>query len=111
MSRHPLARHFDNRQIQAVIEEAMLYMCACPAPLGTEILRLRELHTYQMVCISKGRDNLGEVHERLATAAREAHDILETCMVDLLTLEGWDVTTLKMPANLREVRQRAVDED
>lgn len=110
MPRHALAHHFESLQVQAVIEEAMLYMCACPAQLGTEILRLRELHSYQMACISKSA-TLVEVHERIARAAREAHDILENCLMDTLKLEGWDPDTLKMPAGLREIQQRALDED
>lgn len=110
MPRHALAKRFDNLQVQDVIEEAMLYMCACPAQLGTEILRLRELYNYQMNCISKG-DTLTAVHQRLALAAQEAHDILETCLSDILSMEGWDMDTLKMPPGLREIRQRSVDED
>ena len=110
MSRHALARQFDSLQVQGVIEEALLYMCACPAQLGTEILRLRELYSYQQACITKG-ETLAEVHRRIAQAAREAHDILENCLVETLKLEGWDMSTLKMPAGLRELQRRTLDED
>ncbi len=110
MTHHSLAHHFESRQVQAVIEEAMLYTCACPAQLGVEILRLRELYTYQQACITKGETML-EVHQRIAEAAREAHDILEACLSETLKLEGWDLITLKMPAGLREIQQRVLDQD
>lgn len=110
MSRHPLARHFDNRQIQTVIEEAMLYMCACPAQVSTQILQLRELHTYQTHCVSKA-DALQQVHLRIAESTKLAHDIMEDCLLSILQTEGWDLASLKMPEGLRELRQRAAEDD
>jgi hypothetical protein len=46
------------------------------------------------------------VHHRIAQATIEAHRIMETCMQDILRIEGWDQETLKMPDNLREMLHR-----
>lgn len=108
MPRHALARHFDNLQVQDIIEEAMLYMCACPAQVGTEILRLRELYSYQQACISKG-ETMNEVHQIIAETARLAHDLMEDCLRQVLVSEGWDLEQLKMPEGLREIRQKTLD--
>lgn len=105
-----MSSHFDNLQVQGIIEEAMLYMCACPAQVGTEILRLRELYNYQQACISKGTV-MASVHSKIADAAKQAHDVLEACLFQVLEMEGWDMNSLKMPEGLRELREQFLLDD
>ncbi len=110
MPKHPLASHFDNVQVQDIIEEAMLYMCACPAQVGTEVLRLREVYSYQQACITKGTV-MESVHSNIAAAAKQAHDVMEECLLQVLEMEGWDTKSLKMPEGLRELREKTLLDD
>lgn len=43
-----------------------------------------------------------KVHQRIAAAVHSAHVTMEACLEDVLALEGWDRTTLEMPANLQK---------
>jgi hypothetical protein len=36
---------------------------------------------------------------------------MENCLTDVMRMEGWDPQTLKMPEGLRELRQKAMDQD
>ena len=36
---------------------------------------------------------------------------MENCLDRVLELEGWDRTTLKMPANLRKLRDELIERD
>ena len=106
---HLLIR-YSNQQLEDILEEALIYMCACPAQVAEELLRLRKLFAYQSDCISKG-SVLEEVHHRIADSTRKAHAELEQCLDDVLRIEGWDLQTLKMPAGLRELRQKTIDQE
>jgi hypothetical protein len=99
----PISSRFSNDQLVRIMDEASVYLCACPAQLCRQILGLRGLYDYQEDCLS-GNDTNAEVHRLIAEATEEAHARLEVCLDEILTLEDWDRLTLKMPEGLRQLR-------
>lgn len=94
---------FESSQLAHIIEQAMICMCACPAQVAQELLGLRELFRYQRDCSAVRKEDAG-VHARIMESLRLAHAELETCLGDVLALEGWDPATLSMPEGLRQLR-------
>lgn len=94
---------FTDAQLGKIIEEGMIYMCACPAQVAEALRKLRELHRYQQQCLTQPTND-ATVHNAIATSAVQAHALLQDCLDQVLTLEKWDRLTLQMPDNLR-VRQ------
>lgn len=94
-------------QLSRVLDQALMYQCACPAQVCRAIFELRELHDYQHAC---GNDtaNDAQVHGTIADATARAHAELEECLSAVLALEGWDAQTLTMPEALRKKVARAV---
>ena len=105
-----LATRYSSQQLEHILEEALIYMCACPAQVSEQLLQLRKLFAYQKNCISKVAP-MPEVHQLIADATRKAHAELEQCLCDVLQMEGWDLQTLTMPAGLRQLRQQSTDQD
>lgn len=103
-----LPTRFTNAELQRIADQAMIYMCACPAQVAHEILALRELHGYQRACFSKG-SALEAVHQRIAESTQQAHAEMERCLDAILDMEGWDRATMTMPAGLRELRDRQLE--
>ena len=101
---------YSKTQLHQITDEAMIYMCACPAQVAKEILALRDLYQYQQGCISQG-PLMAQVHARIAEATRAAHAELERCLDQVLDMEGWDKTTLTMPAGLRQLRDDLIKKD
>jgi uncharacterized protein YqeY len=101
---------YRDEQLEKIIEEAMIYMCACPAQVAKEIRNLRNLYAYQRDCLSKD-GVLAQVHERIAEAVSQAHADMERCLADILELEGWDQDTLTMPEGLRALQLRVIEDD
>ncbi len=95
-----LDKKFSDDELVQIIEEAMLYTCACPGQVAAEIRRLRDLFAYQQRCEREPGSNL-PTHQAIAQAAMEAHGVLETCLEEVLLIEGWDRQRLKMPPGLR----------
>jgi hypothetical protein len=98
---------FSDRELQTIIDQAMIYMCACPAQVAEQLQRLRGLHAYQRSCIAHGPLAM-EVHQTIAAATTRAHDELESCLERVLKLEGWDRATLAMPEGLRQARDEQI---
>ncbi|MBX3735307.1 MAG: hypothetical protein KF715_01340 [Candidatus Didemnitutus sp.] len=95
---------YPREALRKIIEQAMVYQCACPAQVCKAIGQMRELHKYQQEClIDQGADR--SVHERIALAAAKAHAELEQCLADVLRLEGWNAETLEMPSDLAKRRR------
>lgn len=94
---------YPREDLRKIIEQAMVYQCACPAQVCKAIGQMRELHKYQQDCLGD-QDTDRAVHERIALAAERAHTELEQCLADVLRLEGWNAETLEMPANLNKRR-------
>ncbi|QID18666.1 hypothetical protein G3580_14160 [Nitrogeniibacter mangrovi] len=101
MSAPPLERRFSKNQLQYILEQALIYQCACPAQVTKLISELVQLYDYQQQCLDTS-DTDRAVHARIADTVQAIIPIVETCLADVLALEGWDPDTLDMPANLQK---------
>lgn len=104
-----LQKKFNDSELESIVEEAAIYMCACPGQVAGEIRALRSLIRYQQDCMHSGK-SLNTVHQAIAASATEAHALMETCLERVLEIEGWDRKTLKMPAGLRKLRDDLLNE-
>ncbi|MCB1957605.1 MAG: hypothetical protein KDG55_18140 [Rhodocyclaceae bacterium] len=102
------ASRLSTDQLTRIIEEAMFYQCACPAQIARALLDLQELYKYQRSCQSEREADLG-VHARIMLSAERAYSEFEICLIDVLTMEDWDMDTLTMPEGLRRRRDAAMD--
>ena len=96
-----MKERFDAAQVSRVLDQALVYQCACPAQVCRAIFELRELHDYQLNC---GQDTANDqaVHSAIAEATERSHAVMEECLAQVLELEGWDLHTLTMPDALRK---------
>ncbi len=94
-------QQYNDAQLSRVIDQALVYQCACPAQVCRAIFELRELHDYQMRCAN---DTLNDrlVHETIAKTAEQAHEAMERCLARVLEIEGWNPVDLVMPEALRK---------
>ncbi len=100
-----LPQKFRDDEILKIVEDAMLYMCACPGQVAAEIRRLRDLFHYQLQCGAEA-GNHPQTHQAIAAATAHAHAVLEACLEEVLAIEGWDRETLTMPEGLRRQRDQ-----
>jgi len=100
-------QRYPRESLHKIVEQAMIYQCACPAQICKAIGQMRELHKYQQECLIDQRADHA-VHERISRAAEKAHAELEQCLHDVLALEGWNPTTLEMPTDLPKRRRDQV---
>ena len=98
---------YSDAQITRIIDQALVYQCACPAQVCTALLGLRDLHEYQQACSDSSVEDR-RVHDVIALAASKAHAVLEQCLDDVLALEQWDLKTLTMPEGLRKRPSKAL---
>lgn len=105
-----LQKIFSDAELGRIVDEATLYMCACPGQVAAEIRRLRELIRYQDACEIDG-NSPPTVHRTIAEAGRQAHVVMEECLIRVLEIEGWDRQTLKMPDGLRRMRDELLTRD
>ena len=92
---------FDAAQISKVLDQALVYQCACPAQVCRTLFELRELHDYQLNCANDtANDQL--VHAVIAASTETAHAAMEECLAQVLKMEGWDMATLVIPEGLRK---------
>ena len=95
---------FTDAELELIVETGLIYMCACPGQVADAVRKLRELYRYQLNCLTNP-ENVGIVHQTIATSTVLAHAQMQDCLDEVLKLEGWDRTTLQMPEGLR-CRQR-----
>ena len=96
-----MKEQFNSAQISKVIDQALVYQCACPAQVCRAIFELRELYEYQMNCASdSANDDL--VHKTIAAATEKSHEMMEECLQKILEIEGWDQSTFAMPEGLKK---------
>jgi hypothetical protein len=92
---------FSDQQLSHIIDQSLIYQCACPAQVAKHLIGLRDLYEYQQNCINQTATDRA-VHERIAADAIRAHAALEECLYEVLFLEDWDMATLTMPASLQK---------
>ncbi len=102
-----MKEQFDAAQISKVIDQALVYQCACPAQVCRAIFELRELYEYQMNCAN---DSVNDalVHRTIAAATEKSHEVMEACLKKILEIEGWDQVTFTMPQALKKKPARAL---
>ena len=93
-------QQFKPSQISKVIDQSLVYQCACPAQVCKAIFELRDLYRYQMECMDDS-DNDREVHRAIAAATEQSHALMEACLARVLQIEGWDLATLELPPQLK----------
>lgn len=103
-----LQKQFRDDELEKIVDEATLYMCACPGQVASELFNLRDLIRYQRKCLENS-DTAPVVHRTIAAAALQAHRLMEDCLAQVLELEGWDRETLVMPEGLRQRRDTLID--
>ncbi|MBS0371594.1 MAG: hypothetical protein JSS57_20620 [Proteobacteria bacterium] len=103
-----LQKQFRDDELEKIVDEATLYMCACPGQVASELFSLRDLIRYQRKCLENS-DTAPVVHHTIADAALQAHQLMEDCLARVLELEGWDRETLVMPEGLRQRRNALID--
>jgi hypothetical protein len=91
---------FSDEELARIIEEGMIYMCACPAQVADAMRKLRALYRYQRNCLAQPQND-ATVHTTIAESTIQAHATLQDCLDRVLDLEKWDRATLQMPAHLR----------
>lgn len=94
-----MKHRYDASQISKVIDQSMIFQCACPAQVCRSIFELRDLHRYQMDCLND-TNNDALVHRAIAEAVEHSHALMEDCLTRVLEIEGWDPVTLAMPEHL-----------
>ena len=97
----PLNKQFSEAQLARILEQSVIYACACPAQVCKTIFQNRELFAYQRSCLNSTHTDAA-VHQTIAECIRRTHAVLEICLEDVLKLEGWDMVTLDMPAALQK---------
>ena len=96
-----MKEQFNPLQISKVIDQALIYQCACPAQVCSTIFELRELYEYQMNCANDS-ENDQLVHATIAEATEKAHQLMEDCLRKILEIEGWDTDAMIMPSALKK---------
>lgn len=92
---------FNDDILSKIIEQALVYQCACPAQVAELLLELRRVEQYEIACLETEDDHLAITHRKIAESVAAAHVILEQCLDEVLDHEGWDRSTWKMPEDLR----------
>lgn len=96
-----MKEQFNASQISKIIDQSLIFQCACPAQVCKAIFELRELYEYQMNCANDAAND-ERVHGSIALATEKAHAIMETCLSQILEIEGWDKVSLAMPEALKK---------
>lgn len=101
---------YTTEELQSIIEQGMIYMCACPAQVADGVRKLRDIYRYQVECLENPQND-SAVHAAIAKRVTEAHEILQVCLDEVIALEKWDRITLEMPAYLRQRQMHDVLSD
>lgn len=101
---------FSDRELEQIISEGFIYMCACPAKVAEAVRSVRGLYRYQLACL-ENPENDGRVHKAIVKSAITTHAQLQDCMDEVLLIEKWDRATLQMPEDLRVKQLKAITDD
>lgn len=95
-------KKYSDDQLYRIIDQAIIYQCACPAQVATLMRELRQVAAYQENCLEL-TDTDKQVHQRISDDVRQAHATLEACLGAVLHIEGWDLDTMTMPSDLHKL--------
>ena len=79
MSPVQYAERFSDIELEKIIDEGMIYMCACPAQLAEALRKVRQLYRYQVSCLTEPRND-PIVHNAIAESSALAHQQLEVAL-------------------------------
>lgn len=105
-----MGSRFSSDQLMWIREQATIYQCACPAQVSSLLSEILQVYQYQADCLNQTDTDIA-VHETIAKATAAAYSIMETCLADVLTQEGWDMQTLTMPNTLTKRMLDAIESD
>lgn len=94
-------KRFSDDELMKIIQQSVIYKCACPAQVCRAIVDTRKLHDYQLQC-RNSTDTDYMVHEQIQDVAERNHAALEDCLMAVLKLEGWDLESLTMPKDFHK---------
>jgi len=106
----PYEERYTDAELVSIIEQGLIYMCACPAQVAEALLKLRALHKYQMGCAANSAND-GAVHAVIQTSTVQSHHIMQDCLDTVIALEKWDRATLQMPDYLRKRQMQEMQSD
>ena len=104
------SERFSDQDLTQIVEQSLIYMCACPAQVAQALRTVREMHRYQLNCLTDA-SNDPRVHQAIADTATFTHAQLEDCMEKILVIEQWDRATLTMPPHLRKRQMQELASD
>lgn len=99
-------QNFSDEQLKHILEQSVIYSCACPAQICKSLIQERDLFAFQAKCLNLTTTDQA-VHHAIAESVQATHKLKEQCLERVLELEGWDTKTLTMPENLQK---RLLDE-
>lgn len=92
---------FSNEIITHILDQSLIYTCACPAQVCRTINEQRRLFNYKKQCLNL-TDTDKAVHQAIANTVANTHAQLEQCLDEVLRLEGWNMDTYQMPEGMRK---------
>lgn len=92
---------FSDQVITHILEQSIIYTCACPAQVCKAINEQRALYNYQKSCLNRTETDKA-VHQSIAETVETTHALLEQCLEHILLLEGWDMETYQMPESMQK---------
>lgn len=101
---------YSDDELDSIIEQGLIYMCACPAQLADALRKLRSLLRYQVRCTADPENNAA-VHTAIAKSTIQSHQIMQDCLDTVIALENWDRATLTMPPGLRKRQLKELQSD
>jgi acetyl-CoA carboxylase alpha subunit len=96
-----MTTRFSSEQLGKILEQAMLYQCACPAQVTRLLTEIHSLERYQQQCLDQTNTDVA-VHQRIAVALQTIRPEVEDCLETILCEEGWDMDSLEMPEALQK---------
>jgi hypothetical protein len=99
--RKKMKQRFSDQTVTYILEQSIVYTCACPAQVCKAINEQRALYRYQETCLNL-TDTDKAVHRSIAETVKITHAHLEHCLEQVLLLEGWDMETYQMPESMQK---------
>jgi hypothetical protein len=106
----PYEERYTDDELNYIIEQGLIFMCACPGQVAATVRNLRSTLRYQYNCLNDPVNDIA-VHATIARSTIAAHHIMQNCLDSVVALENWDRTTLKMPEGLRKRQLQELQKD